>query len=182
MALAPRLAGSGSRQAGASRAALLIVGAVVAAVLVLAAGALRSGPSPFASPSPGSAGALGSLGFATLPATPTVAPTIDSTPAPPEPTPVPSLSGEYVGGLAFDGTCMLLAVRGQVYELVLPDGFRLRERNGRAVIVDSDRAVVAAEGDLVGLNGDVGGGGSFCMVGPRLHVSKIVEVVPRDQG
>ena len=174
-----RTAGRRSGQAGVSRAALLIIGAVVAAVLVLAAGALRSGQSPSASPSAGTSGALGSLGFATLPATPTVAPTIEGSLAPPEPTPVPTLRGEYVGGLGFYSACMLLFVRGESFELVLPDGFRLRERDGRAVIVDPDRNVVAGEGDLVGLNGEVRGGGSFCMVGPLLHVSKIVDVVPR---
>lgn len=93
---------------------------------------------------------------------------------------MPSLRGEYVGGLGFYSVCMLLFVRGESYELVLPDGFRIRERGGRAVIVDDRRMVVAGEGDLVGLNGKVGGGGSFCMVGPRLHVSKIVDVVARD--
>jgi hypothetical protein len=84
-----------------------------------------------------------------------------------------------VGGLAFYDVCMLLAVRGQVYELSLPDEYRLRTRQGRAVIVDEDRTLIAGEGDIVGLNGEIGGGGSFCLVGPKLHVTKIVDVLSR---
>jgi hypothetical protein len=166
-------------QAGVSRAALLIAGSVVAAVLVLAAGALRSGPGPSASASSGPSGGFGSLGVSSLPASPTIAPTIETTPEPPELTPVPSLRGEYVGGLGFYSVCMLLFVRGESYELVLPDGYRLRQRDGRAVILDRDRMVIAGEGDIVGLNGEIGGGGSICMVGPTLHVTKFVDVLPR---
>jgi hypothetical protein len=159
---------------------LLIVGAVVAVVLVLVAGALRSDPSPPPLESAGSSSGPSNLGLVSLPPDPSAAPSVDSSASPAEPTPVPSLRGEYVGGLGFYSVCMLLFVRGESYELVLPDGFRIRKRGGRAVIVDDRRMVVAGEGDLVGLNGKVGGRGSFCIVGPRLHVSKIVDVVARN--
>jgi hypothetical protein len=170
-----------SGQAGVSRAALLMVGAVVAAVLVLAAGALRSGPSPSASPSAGSSIALGSLGFATLPVTPTAAAaTIDSASAPPEPTAIPDLRGEFVGALGLVETCPILYHREGVFELILPDAYRSRIRAGRIQILDAGGAVLASEGDLLGVDGLVREGGSFCMVGPQLHVSKIVEVLRRE--
>ena len=179
MARAARIAGPGSGQAGASRAALLIPGAVVAVVLVLAAGALRSGMSPSASPSAGSSVALGSLGFATLPATPTMTPTVDSTPALPEPTAIPDLRGEFVGALGLVEMCPILYLRDGVFELILPDAYRSRIRDGRIQILDANGGVLASEGDLLGVDGKVREGGSVCMVGPQLHVAKIVEVLRR---
>ena len=170
--------GRRSGQAGASRAALLIVGAVVAAVLVLAAGALRSGPGPSASA--GSSIALGSLGFSTLPATATAAPTTDTTPAPPEPTAIPDLRGEFVGALGLVEKCPILYYRDGVFELILPDAYGSRIRGGRIQILDADGAVLAAEGDLLGVDGKVREGGSVCMVGPQLHVSTVVEVLRRE--
>jgi hypothetical protein len=174
------IAGRRSGGAGVSRAALLMVGAVVAAVLVLAAGALRSGPSPSASPSAVPSGPLESFGFATLPATPTVAPTIDGTPAPPEPTAIPDLRGEFVGALGLVERCPILYLRDGVFELILPDVYRSRIREGRIQILGEDGTVLASEGDLLGIDGRVREGGSVCMVGPQLHVSKIVEVLRRE--
>jgi hypothetical protein len=78
---------------------------------------------------------------------------------------------------------MLLAARGEAYVLVLPDGFAVRRRDGRAVILGPAGAPIAGEGDLVGINGEVRRGiGPYCMVGPQLHVTRIVEVVARGQG
>ena len=171
----------GARQAGVSRAALLIVGAVVAAVIVLAAGALRSGPSASASPSAGSSGADASFGFASLPVTPTVAPTIESTPAPPEPTAIPDLRGEFVGALGLVEMCPILYHRDGIFELILPATYQSRIRAGRIQILGANGAVLASEGDLLGVNGTVREGGSVCMAGPQLHVSRIVDVVPRAQ-
>jgi hypothetical protein len=165
-------------QAGVGRPALLIAGAVVAAVLVLAAGALRSGPGASASPPAGSSGALESLDLASLPA-PTVAPTIDSTAAPPEATAIPSLRGEFVGALGVVETCPILYHRDGVFELILSDPYRSRVRGDGIQILDGDRVVLASEGDLLGLDGAVREGGSLCMAGPQLHVSEIVEVVRR---
>jgi hypothetical protein len=181
VARAARIAGPGSGQAGASRAALLIGGAVVAAVLVLVAGALRSGTSPAASAFPGSSGAPGSLGFASLPATQTAAPSIETTLAPPEPTAIPNLRGEFVGALGLVELCPILYHRDGVFELILPDAYRSPIRNGRIRILTPDGSVLAVEGDLLGVNGTVREGGSVCMAGPQLHVSRIVEVVPRGQ-
>ena len=181
MARAARIARPGSGQAGASRAALLIPGAVVAVALVLAAGALRSGMGPSASPSAGSSVVLGSLGFATLPATPTITPTMDSTPAPPEPTAIPDLRGEFVGALGLVESCPILYLRSGLIELILPDGYRSRIRGGRVQILTARGGVVASEGDLLGIDGRVREGASVCMAGPQLHVSRIVDVVPRDQ-
>jgi hypothetical protein len=158
-----------------------MAGAVVAAVLVLAAGALRSGPSASASPSAGSSGALGSLGFASLPAAPTVAPTIASTPTPPEPTAIPDLRGEFVGALGHVEMCPILYHRDGVFELILPDAYGSRIRDGRIQILEDDGTVLASEGDLLGIVGKVREGGSVCMAGPQLHVSRIVQVVPRDE-
>ena len=174
-----RTAGRRSGQAGVSRAALLIGGAVVSAVFVLAAGALRSGPSPSASPSTASSDAIGTPGFETLPVTPTVAPTIDSTPAPPEPTAIPDLRGQFVGALGLVELCPILYLRDGVFELILPDAYRSRVRDGRIQIQDADGAVIASEGDLLGVDGRVREGGSVCMVGPQLHVSRIVDVLRR---
>lgn len=168
-----------SKQAGVSRAALLLVGAVVAAVLVLAAGALRSGMSPSASSSAGPSGARASLGFATLPATPTVDPTIEATPAPPEPTAIPDLRGEFVGALGLVEICPILYHRDGVLELILPDAYRSRIRDGRIQILDAGGTVLASEGDLLGVDGRVRQRGSVCMVGPQLHVSRIVDVLRR---
>ena len=170
-----------SAEAGVSRAPLLILGAVVAAVLVLAAGALRSGPATSASPSAGSTGVVGSLGFASLPATPSVEPTLESTPAPPEPTAIPEVRGEFVGALGLIELCPILYQRNGVIELILPDAYRSRIRDGQIQILDTDGSVVASEGDLLGVNGTVREGGSVCMAGPQLHVSRIVDVVPRAQ-
>jgi hypothetical protein len=177
----PLIARHGSEQAGVSRAALLIVGAVVAAVVVLAAGALRSGPGASASPSAGSSGALGSLGFASLPATQTVAPTIETTPAPPEPTAIPDLRGEFVGALGLVELCPILYQQDGVFELILPGAYRSRIHDGRIQILNAVGAVLAAEGDLLGIDGRVREGGSVCMAGPQLHVSKIVDILRREE-
>ena len=60
------------------------------------------------------------------------------------------------------------------------NAYRTRFRGEAMHIVAPDGRVVAAEGDLVGVNGTVRDGGSFCMSGPQLHVSRIVDVVRRD--
>jgi hypothetical protein len=176
VARATRMTGAG--QAGVSRGAMLIPGAVVAAILVLAAGALRSGPSPSASASAQASGGLPSLG-ATLPAPPTSAPTLPTAPQPPEATAIPNLRGEFVGALGLVETCPILYHRNGVIELILPDAYRSRIRNGQVHLLDANRRVIASEGDLLGIDGKVREGGSFCMVGPQLHVSKVVEVVHR---
>ena len=165
--------------AGISRAALALVVAVVAAALVLTSGAMRSGLVPSLSPGPGSSGADATGGVASLPPVPTVAPTIGFTPEPPEPTAIPALDGEYVGALGRSDVCPLLVQPDGVLELILPDGYRGRVRRDRLQIVGPGGTVLANEGDLLGLDGRVRNGGSFCMVGPQLHVSRIVEVVRR---
>ena len=166
--------------AGVSRAALILAAAVIAAGLVLAGGALRSGPGPSPAPSP-EASDLETLGTASLPPVSTPTPTTVTTPAPPEPT-VGEVRGEFVGGLGHVDSCPILYGRDGVFELVLADGYRSRIRAGRVQLLDSTGAIVAAEGDLIGVNGKVGGGGSSCLVGSRLHVTKIVEVRHREVG
>jgi hypothetical protein len=148
-------------------------------VLVLAAGALRSGPGPSASASTGPSDALGSLG-ASLPAVPTVAPTTLDTPEPPEPTAIPDLDGEFVGALGLVETCPVIYQREGVLELILPDRYSSRIRDGHVQILSTNRFVIAEEGDLLGINGTVREGGSVCMVGPQLHVSRIVDILPRE--
>ena len=179
MARSALVGGRRSRQAGVSRATLLIPGAVIAAALVLAAGALRSSISPASSPSPGTSGALGSLGFASMPTTPTEAPTLETTPAPPDPTAIPDLRGEFVGALGLVELCPILYHRDGVFELILPDAYRSRIRDGRIQILEADDEVLAAEGDLLGIDGRVREGGSVCMAGPQLHVSRIVDILRR---
>ena len=168
-----------SATAGISRAALALVVAVVAAALVLTSGALRSGPGASGSPGTGSSPAAGSPSFASLPPVPTAAPTPAATPAPPEPTAVPNLRGEFVGALGQVESCPILYQRDGVLALILPEGYRSRLRGGKVQIVGPSGAIVATEGDLLGLDGRVRNGGSFCMVGPQLHVSRIVEVASR---
>jgi hypothetical protein len=169
-----------SRDPGVGRATLLVVGAIAAVIVVLVAGALRSGPGHTSSASPGVTGGAGSLDLGTLPPLRTVAPSHPSTPAPPEPTAIPDLRGEYVGALGLFDVCPILYVPEGVLELILPTGYRGRVRDGRVQILDANGAVLASEGDVLGIDGKVREGGSFCMVGPQLHVSKIVEVLPRD--
>lgn len=168
------------RAAGVGRAALLVAAAIAAAIIVLVSGALRSGPNPSASASPGptTAGA-GSLGLGTLPPVASPVPSDPSTPATPEPTAIPDLRGEFVGALGLVETCPVLFLRDGVFELILPDRYASRIRDGRVHILDSNQQVMASEGDLLGINGTVREGGSVCMVGPQLHVSRIVEVVRR---
>lgn len=178
MARRPALASTG--QNGLGRAALILAGAVIAAALVLAGGALRSGLSPSPRPSAAPSGP-DSLGSASLPPIPTSEPSLASPPATPEPTEPPGLRGEFVGPLGHVESCPILYEREGVLELVLPDGYRSRIRGDAVQILGPGGAVVASEGDLIGVNGRVGGGGSFCLVGSRLHVSKIVEVRPRDE-
>jgi len=158
---------------------VLMVGAVVAAIVVLGSAALKSGPSASASPSAGSSGALGSLGLPSLPATPTVAPTIEGTPEPPDPTAIPDLRGDFVGALGLVELCPILSMRDGGFELVLPDRYQSRVRNGHVQIMSADGSVIAAEGDLLGIDGTVREGGSICMVGPQLHVSRIADVLRR---
>ena len=165
--------------AGMSRAALLLALAVVAAVLVLAAGAMRSAPRP--SPRPSDSG-LESSGAVSFPPVPPAEPSVASTPAGPEPTEITGLRGDFVGPLGHVESCAILYERDGALELVLPDGYRSRIRGGAVEILDPAGAPVAAEGDLIGVNGKVGGGGSACLAGPRLRVTKIVEVRPRDAG
>lgn len=173
------IAGGGSGQAGASRAALLIAGAVIAAVLVLAAGALRSGPVASAPPATGTSGAVGSLGVASLPPVPTAAPPDQDSPSPPDSTAIPGPRGEYVGALGLVETCPVLYLRSGLMELILPDAYRSRVRGGQVQLLEAGGAVLAFEGDLLGIDGRVREGGSRCMAGPQLHVSEIVEVVHR---
>jgi hypothetical protein len=168
-----------SGQSGASRAGLALGGAVIAAVLVLAGGALRSGGSPSPSASAGSGLGGGTETLGSLPPVTTPEPSIASSPAPPEATAIPGLRGQFVGALGVIEACPILYHRDGVFELILPDGYSSRIRRGRVEIVDAGGRVRASEGDLLGLNGNVREGGSFCMAGPQLHVSKIVEVVPR---
>lgn len=118
--------------------------------------------------------------MATLPGTPTVAPTIESTPSPPAPTAIPDLRGEFVGALGLVEMCPILYLRDGVFELILPDTHRSRIRDGRIQILDARGEILASEGDLLGVDGRVRAGGSVCMVGPQLHVSKIVEVLHRN--
>lgn len=180
MGWADPIAGRGSGRGGISRAALLIVGAVLAAALVLAAGALRSDPTVSALPSAGMSGAVGSLALPSFQPVATATAGIEGTPAPPDSTAIPDLRGEFVGALGLVETCPILYLRRGLIELILPDAYRSRIRGGRVQILNAGGGVVALEGDLLGINGTVREGGSLCMAGPQLHVSKIVEVVPRD--
>jgi len=163
-------------QAGFSRAALALVVAVVAAAVVLVGGAMRSSLAP--SPAP-SASDPGSFELPSLPPTPTLAPSIEATPAPPEPTAV-ALRGEFVGPLGHVESCPILYERDGALELALPDGYRSRIRAGAVELVNPRGTVIASEGDLIGVNGKVRDGGSSCLVGTRLRVTKIVEVRHRE--
>ena len=167
-----------SRAAGVGRTPLLVTGAIAAAIIVLVSGALRSGPGASASASPGVTGAA-SLDLGTLPPVPSVVPSDPGTPAPPEPTAIPDLRGEFVGALGLVEACPVLFLRDGVFELILPDRYSSRIRDGRVHILSTNRFVIASEGDLLGINGTVREGGSVCMAGPQLHVSRIVEVVRR---
>ena len=175
--ISPRRAARAGSQAGLSRAALALVVAVGAAALVLVGGAMRSGLPP--SPAP-SASDAGSFDLPSLPPTPTLAPSIEATPGPPEPTAVAELRGDFAGPLGHVESCPILYERDGALELALPDGYRSRIRAGAVEIVDPRGMVIASEGDLIGVNGKVGGRGSSCLVGTRLRVSKIVEVRHRD--
>lgn len=168
-----------SSAAGISRAALAVVLAVLAAALVLTSGALRSGAVPIASGSPAVSSGESPRFSSTPPPVPTDAPTLDATSEPAEPTAIPELRGEYVGALGRFDVCPTLVQPDGVLELILPDGYRARVRRERMQIVGPSGAIVASEGDLLGLDGRVRSGGSFCMVGPQLHVSRFVEVVSR---
>src|SRR5215212_6000031 len=127
---------------------MVLAGAVVAAVVVLLMGALRSGlPATPVAPLTASA-PPGSSGLRSLPVTQTVAPTSASTPAPPDPTAISDLRGEFVGPLGHVESCPILYEREGVLELVLPDGYRSRMRSGAIEIVRADGSVVAAEGQL----------------------------------
>lgn len=125
-------------------------------------------------------GGAGSLDLGSLPPLPSAVPSDPSTPAPPEPTAIPDLRGEFVGALGLVETCPVLYLRDGVSELILPDRYSSRVRDGRVQILSTNQVVIASEGDLLGIDGTVREGGSVCMVGPQLHVSKIVEVLPRD--
>ena len=168
-----------ARAAGVGRATLLVAGAIAAAVLVLVAGALRSGPNASPSASAAASGNAGSLDLGTLPPVPSAVPSDPGTPAPPEVTAIPDLRGEFVGALGLVETCPVLFLREGVFELILPDRYTSRIRDGKVHILSTTRFEIAAEGDLLGINGEVREGGSVCMVGPQLHVSRIVEVVRR---
>lgn len=168
-----------SSAAGISRAALALLLAVVAAAIVLTSGALRSGAGPTASGSPGASAGESPRFTSPPPPVPTEGPTSDATAAPPEPTAIPVLRGEYVGALGRFDVCPTLVQPDGVLELILPDGYRARVRRERMQIVGPDGGVVATEGDLLGLDGRVRSGGSFCMVGPQLHVARFVDVVSR---
>jgi hypothetical protein len=161
-------------QAGISRAALTLAVAVIAAALVLVGGAIRSSPNHSPLPS-AAASEPASIGSLSLPPTPTLAPTIATTPAP-EPTAIADLRGEFVGPLGHVESCPILYERDGALELALPDGYGSRIHGGAVEIVDPGGAVIASEGDLIGVNGKVGGSGSTCLVGTRLRVSKFVEV------
>jgi hypothetical protein len=169
-----------TRTAGVGRATLLVATAIAAAIIVLVSGALRSGPNPSASASPGVTADGGSLDLGTLPPVSSAVPSEPSTPAPPEPTAIPDLRGEFVGALGLVETCPVLFLRDGVFELILPDRYGSRIRDGRVQILSTNRFVIASEGDLLGINGTVREGGSVCMAGPQLHVSRIVEVLSRD--
>jgi hypothetical protein len=177
-----RSAGRRSRDAGVGRATLLGAGAIAAAIIVLVGGALKSGPNPAgsASPSPGVTSGTGSLEPGTLPPPPSLVPSDPSTPAPPDPTAIPDLDGEFVGALGLVETCPVIYQRDGVLELILPDRYSSRIRDGHVQILSTNRLVIADEGDLLGIDGTVREGGSVCMVGPQLHVSRIVEVLRRD--
>jgi len=170
------------KAAGVGRATLLGAIAIAAAIVVLVAGALRSGPSASASASPGASGAGGSLALGTLPPVPTSVPSDPSTPAPPEPTAIPDLDGEFVGALGLVELCPVLYQREGVLELILPDRYTSRVRDGHVQILSTNRFVIADEGDLLGIDGSVRDGGSVCMAGPQLHVTRIVDILRREGG
>jgi hypothetical protein len=153
-----------------------MAGAVLAAALVLVAGALRSTTAP--SPVPSSP--QGTQSPPSVPAPPTLEPTVAVTNAPPEATAIPDLRGDFVGALGLVERCPVIYLRRGLLELVLPDRYRARVRDGQVRILDGSGRVVASEGDLLGVNGEVREGGASCMTGPRLHVSRIVEVLPRE--
>ena len=115
-----------------------------------------------------------------MPPLPSVVPSEPSTPAPPEPTAIPDLDGEFVGALGLVELCPVIYQRDGILELILPDRYTSRVRNGRVQILSANRVVIADEGDLLGIDGTVREGGSVCMAGPQLHVARIVDVLPRE--
>jgi hypothetical protein len=98
-----------------------------------------------------------------------------SSPGPSQPI-SPGLAGEFVGVLGHWSVCLLLFTGDEVYELILPAGYRWNLRRGRAVVSDKQGVVVSREGDDIGLDGAITHGGSYCMVAPRLEVCEILEV------
>jgi hypothetical protein len=119
-----------------------------------------------------SLGACASVPATSSNATPQVSPV----PSLPRPSVGPSPDTDLVGVLRVWQVCLLLDTQAETYELLLPDGYRPEVRGGRLRIVNQAGLVVGVEGERVGVDGEAGKGGSFCMLGPQIEATRIVPI------
>jgi hypothetical protein len=143
---------------------------------------------------------VGMLPFGCTGATSSVAPTEAS----PTPTPSPSNiveptstqpsatsaetwpPGVFIGSLAHFDVCFQLSFKApgwspsnpiaDSYELDLPDGYTFGDDPPH---IKSPDGIVFNAGDPIEVRGRLGGGGSYCMIGPILHATEIRAGPPR---
>ena len=156
--------------------------AVTLAAFVLAACSSEVTPTPTAlrSPQPSS------VPSAALVVSPTPTAAVTSVPASPiaspvmTPSPIPTLSGQYVGVLGWFSGCATLDSASRLYEIYFPSDYRVVHPSGTTLgIVDPSGNVVARDGDWVGIDAEpLTGGGSSCQLGHKLAINQIVSVIP----
>ena len=164
---------------GHRRPSLALAVAMAAFVLTACSSEVTPTPTALRSPQPST---VPSAAFIVSPA-PTAA--VTPVPAPPTaspamtPSPVPSLSGQYVGVLGWFSGCLTLDSTSGLYEIYLPSDYLVVHPSGTTFgIVDSNGKVVARDGDSVGIDAvPLIGGGSSCQLGHKLTVTQIVSVV-----
>jgi hypothetical protein len=81
-------------------------------------------------------------------------------------------------GVAPDHGCLILVTTNELFELYLPKSYRTRNDSGQVQVVGPDGVVVASEGDRIGVDGELGHGGSYCTIGPQLNATAIVALAP----
>jgi hypothetical protein len=119
-----------------------------------------------------SLGACASVPDASSNATPRVSPV----PSEPHPSAIPSPETDRVGVLRVWQLCLLLDTETEDYELLLPGGYRQETRDGRVHILNRQGVVIGVEGERIGVDGETGEGGSFCMLGPQMEATRIVPI------
>jgi hypothetical protein len=119
-----------------------------------------------------SLGACSSVPHASTEATPQVSPPSSE----PQPTAIVSLETDFAGVLRVWQTCLLLDTQAETYELLLPDGYWQKVRGGRLHILNQAGDDVGVEGERVGVDGEAGEGGSFCMLGPQIEATRIMPI------